>query len=180
MLRLLFILSFIPASVSAQGLYKSVSSEISFFSKALLEDIYAVNKDGKSLINTDNKDIVVILGIRGFKFEKSLMEEHFNENYMESNKYKTSTFKGKINEEIDFTKDGIYPVTATGVLEMHGVSKDRTIKGTLTIKNNQLLLNSKFDVQLEDHKIKIPKAVIKKIAESVEVTNFFIYEQKLD
>jgi hypothetical protein len=180
MLRLLIIFIFTCSFVSAQGIYKSVSSEISFFSEAPLENIHAINKEGKSLINTSNNEIAVIVAIRGFKFEKNLMEEHFNENYMESDKYKTSVFKGKINEQIDFTKEGEYPVTATGVLEMHGVKKDLTIAGTLTIKGGQLFLTTKFDVKLEEHKIKVPKAVIKNIAETIEVTAHITYEARQD
>lgn len=165
-------------AVYAQTLYTSTSSEISFFSEAPLENIQAVNKDAKSLINTSNNEIAVIIGIRSFKFEKALMEEHFNENYMESDKYKTAVFKGKINEAIDFSKDGTYNVSATGNLNIHGIDQERTLKGTITIKGNMTVLNSKFKVALKDHKIKIPKAVVSNIAEVVDVTVTINYEPK--
>ena len=165
-------------ALQAQTLYVSTSSEISFFSEAPLENTQALNKDAKSLINTSNNEMAVIIGIRSFKFEKALMEEHFNENYMESDKYKTADFKGKINEKIDFSKEGIYDVSATGKLNIHGVEQERTLKGTITIKGNVITLNSKFKVALKDHKIKIPKTVVSNIAEVVDVTAIINYEPK--
>lgn len=163
--------------VNAQ-VYTSAGSTVSFFSKAPLEDIHAVNKDAKSLIDLVKKEVAMVIGIRSFHFEKPLMEEHFNENYMESHKYKTAVFKGKINENVDLTKDGTYNVTATGKLNIHGVEQTRTIKGTLTVKGNKITLHSKFPVALKDHNIKVPSAVIKNIAEVVEVTADFTYIPK--
>ena len=157
-------------SLSAQDIYKATDGEISFFSEAPVENISAVNKDVKALINAKNAEVAFIVTNVGFKFEKPLMEEHFNENYMESHKYKVSVFKGKIINEIDFTKDGTYEVTAKGTLDIHGVTVEREIKGTLTISNGKINLTTAFDVLLKDHKIKIPKIVVKNIAEFVKVT----------
>eukprot|EP00389_Voromonas_pontica_P000500 GDKH01000733.1.p1 GENE.GDKH01000733.1~~GDKH01000733.1.p1 ORF type:complete len:108 (+),score=16.59 GDKH01000733.1:31-324(+) len=89
---------------------------------------------------------------------------------MESHKYKVSVFKGKIVDEVDFTKDGTYEVTAKGALDIHGVTVEREIKGTLTISNGKINLTTEFDVALKDHKIKIPSVVVKNIAEVVKVT----------
>ncbi|PJC61805.1 MAG: YceI family protein, partial [Flavobacteriales bacterium CG_4_9_14_0_2_um_filter_32_27] len=152
--------------------------EISFFSEAPVENISAVNKDVKALINAKNAEVAFIVTNVGFKFEKPLMEEHFNENYMESHKYKVSVFKGKIINEIDFTKDGTYEVTAKGTLDIHGVTVEREIKGTLTISNGKINLTTAFDVLLKDHKIKIPKIVVKNIAEFVKVILNINFEQK--
>ena len=106
----------------------------------------------------------------GFEFDKPLMEEHFNENYIESHKYKLSVFKGKVDfSKVDMEKDGVYEVTATGELDVHGVKKEREINGTLEVKNGQLILTCNFDILLKDHKIKIPKIVTEKIAEAVLV-----------
>ncbi|MCW8991453.1 MAG: YceI family protein, partial [Flavobacteriales bacterium] len=157
-------------SISAQDLYKATDGEISFFSEAPVENISAINKDVKALINAKNAEVAFIVTNVGFKFEKPLMEEHFNENYMESHKYKVSVFKGKIIDEVDFTKDGTYEVTAKGTLDIHGVTVEREIKGTLTISNGKINLTAEFDVALKDHKIKIPKVVVKNIAEVVKVT----------
>ncbi|PIZ06628.1 MAG: YceI family protein [Flavobacteriales bacterium CG_4_10_14_0_8_um_filter_32_5] len=165
-------------SFSAQDIYKATDGEISFFSEAPVENISAVNKDVKALINAKNAEVAFIVTNVGFKFEKPLMEEHFNENYMESHKYKVSVFKGKIINEIDFTKDGTYEVTAKGTLDIHGVTVEREIKGTLTISNGKINLTTAFDVLLKDHKIKIPKIVVKNIAEFVKVILNINFEQK--
>lgn len=174
---ILFIL-LTPAYLFAQPIFTAVSSEVHFFSAAPLENIEAINKDAKSLLNTETKEVAVIIGIRQFKFEKPLMEEHFNENYMESDKFKTADFKGKINEQIDFTKNGEYDVTVSGKLTIHGVTQERTIPGKISINGNTIKVYSKFPVGLKDHNIKIPKAVVKNIAESVDVTINISYEPK--
>lgn len=171
--KLILILScilLIGVNLNAQELYKATDGEISFFSEAPVENISAINKDVKALINAKNNEVAFIVTNVGFKFEKPLMEEHFNENYMESHKYKVSVFKGKIIDEVDFTKDGTYEVTAKGTLDIHGVTVEREIKGTLTISNGKINLTTEFDVALKDHKIKIPKVVVKNIAEVVKVT----------
>ena len=178
MKKIILIFLLLPVALFAQPIFSAISSEVHFFSAAPLENIEAHNKDAKSLLNTETKEIVVIMGIRQFKFEKPLMEEHFNENYMESDKYKTADFKGKINEQIDFTKDGEYDVTVSGKLTIHGVTQDRTIPGKITINGNSIKVNSKFPVAMKDHNVKIPKAVIKNIAESVDVTVNISYEPK--
>lgn len=98
------------------------------------------------------------------------MEEHFNENYMESQKFPNSIFKGKINEKVDYTKDGENKVTVTGKMEIHGVVKDVTIDGTLTVKGTELALSSKFKVKVADYNIKVPSLYVKNIAEVVDVT----------
>ena len=166
-------------SLSAQDLYKATDGEISFFSEAPVENISAVNKDVKALINAKNAEVAFIVTNVGFKFEKPLMEEHFNENYMESHKYKVSVFKGKIVDEVDFTKDGTYEVTAKGTLDIHGVTVEREIKGTLTISNGKINLTTEFDVALKDHKIKIPSVVVKNIAEVVKVTVMYFIKVRI-
>jgi polyisoprenoid-binding protein YceI len=97
------------------------------------------------------------------------MQEHFNEKYIESEKYPQSSFKGKINETIDYTKDGEHNVTVTGKLNIHGVEQDRTISGKVIIKNGTIQLISEFKVRNVDHNIQIPKLVVAKIAEAIEV-----------
>lgn len=164
-------------SLSAQK-YVAVSSEISFFSAAPLENISARNKDGKSILNTATKEVAFVVAISGFHFEKPLMEEHFNEKYMESDKFKTALFKAKINEDIDFLKEGTYQASVSGKLTIHGVEQERTIQGTITIKGNRIIIDAKFPVKVVDHKIEIPKLVFKNIAEVVETTVHIEYEPK--
>ena len=170
----LFILSallFSHTCVSAQNnLFSTKKSEFSFFSKAPLEDIAAKNSNATSILNIANNELVVIVPISKFVFRNKLMQQHFNENYMESEKYPHATFKGKINEAIDFSKPGIYDVSATGILNIHGINRERTITGKLTVADKQLLLDSSFDVLLKDHNIEIPRLVFNKIAEKIAVS----------
>ena len=103
------------------------------------------------------------------------MQQHFNETYLESEKFPYATFKGTINEVINFSKSGTYNLSASGTLNIHGVDQERTIKGKLIIDENTLNLDAKFEVLLIDHKINIPKFVFKKIAEKIAVTASFNY-----
>lgn len=134
-----------------------------------MENIEAVNKAAKPILNTATGDIQIKIPIKGFTFEKPLMQEHFNENYMESEKFPDAFFKGKINEKIDYTKDGEYKTTATGKVTIHGVEKERTLDGTLTIKGGQITIETKFMVHVVDHNIKVPSLYVKNIAEDVIV-----------
>lgn len=149
---------------------KDGGTEISFFSSSPLEDITAVNKGAVVVLNTVSGEIQLRISIQNFKFKNSLMEEHFNENYMESQKFPNSIFKGKINEKVDYTKDGENKVTVTGKMEIHGVVKDVTIDGTITVKGTELALSSKFKVKVADYNIKVPSLYVKNIAEVVDVT----------
>lgn len=167
-------------SARAQNLFIAQTTEVQFFSATPIEDIQASNKKVSSLLNTSTGDVVVKMNMRDFHFPNNLMEEHFNENYMETEKYPTAIFKGKIKEAINYTKDGTYAVSTQGVLTMHGVAKERLLQGTLKISGNQILLTCNFDVPLADHKIDVPKIVIAKIAEviAVKASYSFIPYQK--
>lgn len=152
----------------AQGLFTAKNATVNFFSKTPVEDINATCTTANALINTEGA-VAFVINNTSFSFPNKLMQEHFNEKYMESEKYPMSTFKGKINEPIDFTKEGVHQVTATGKLNIHGVELDRTIPGTLTIKDGNINLVSDFKVKVADHKITIPKLVVAKIAEVIDV-----------
>ena len=164
----LIVVLFSAFALNAQ-IYKQTKSEISFFSEAPLENIEAKNTDAKSVIRTTDSTIIVLITNLAFKFEKPLMEEHFNENYMESETYKYSTFKGKIIKGMDFSKDGTYEVEVSGILDIHGVKKERTFKGTMIKKGDVITFESNFDVHVEDHKIKVPSMYVQNIAEDVNV-----------
>ncbi|WP_036678096.1 YceI family protein [Daejeonella oryzae] len=173
---LVFFLSCSQFSLFAQKSILSTSSgEIVFFSKAPLEDIEAKNNRVISMLNISNREIVVRVPIRQFQFRNKLMQQHFNENYMESEKFPYATFKGLINELIDFQKPGTYDVSASGILNIHGVSRKRTLNGKLTILENSTQLTTTFNVLLTDHKIKVPKLVFNKIAETIAVSTSFSY-----
>ena len=97
------------------------------------------------------------------------MEEHFNENYLETEKFPKAGFKGKINEPVDLTKDGETKVTVTGKMEVHGVTKDETYPGTITKNGNEIIIKTKFKIKLVDYGIKVPSLYVKNIAEIVDV-----------
>ncbi len=164
-------ISLIGYTSFTQPYYKSNNSNvISFYSKAPLEDIEAVNKEATSIIDIPTRNVAFKVPIKSFKFQNRLMQEHFNENYMHSDKFPDGTFAGKIIEYVDLKKEGEHEVTVSGKLTIHGVTQNRTIKGKITIKNQTAMIDCKFDVYLKDHHIDIPKMVIKKIAEKIEVT----------
>lgn len=162
----LFLLSF----QERQSVFFSNAIQASIFSEAPLENIEAVSQKGISVYNVENGEIQFNIPIKSLQFKKGLMEEHFNENYMESDKYPFAKFKGKVNQAIDLSKNGDYQVTVSGDLDVHGVKKTRTINGTIKVYNGAVSVFSKFDVLCKDHNIKIPRLVFQKIAESILVT----------
>ncbi len=165
-LVILACLSFSPA----KDIYICKDARISFYSSAPIEDIKAVSHQGVSALNIATGAVYFKVGIRSFKFPKSLMQEHFNEDYMESDKYPYAEFKGQIAEHPDLRKDGVYPVTVQGELTIHNVTKSYTSKAVITVKNGEISAHAVFNVKLADHNIKIPRLVIKNIAEQVQVT----------
>jgi hypothetical protein len=155
--RALFFLiaSALTPSLYAQ-IYMAKSSDISFSAPTPIEDIAATNTATKPLLNTATGDLQMKIAMTAFIFEKPLMQEHFNENYVESEKFPYAFFKGKLNDKIDFTKDGEYKTTATGKLTIHGVEKDRTIDGIIKVKGTEVTLTAVFKVAFADHAIIIP------------------------
>lgn len=165
----MLLISLFLSSKSLGQLYSTQTGETSFFSETPVENIVAINKTVGAILNISTNEIAVSMKMAGFNFPNKLMQEHFNENYMESEKFPIGTFKGKIIESIDFTKNGTYDVTAKGQLTLHGVTIPRDLKGKLTIENQKIILISNFEVKLIDYKIDIPKIVFAKIAEVISV-----------
>lgn len=156
----------------AQSTLITKTGEAHFYSKAPLEDIEASNNKVTAAIDFSNGDVVVKMLIKDFNFDNSLMQEHFNENYMESDKYPNAIFLGKLKEyeKIDLETDGVYEVTLLGELDIHGVKNPLQTKGQIKIENGKMAADTKFSVMTADHKIKIPRIVIKNIAEKIDVT----------
>ena len=170
MKRILQTLTLVLAVGYAQAqIYLAKECEISFFSKTAVRNIEGVNKTAKPILNTQNGEIAVKISVQGFKFPDPLMQEHFNENYMETDKIPNASFKGKVNEKIDYTKDGENKVTVTGKMNIHGVEKEVTLTGTLTVKGGDIILDTKFMVHLADYNIKIPAIVTADLATDIEV-----------
>lgn len=151
--------------------YITKNALIHFFSETPAEKIEANNNQVNCALDIQTGDFIFKVLMQSFQFERALMQEHFNENYVESHLYPNSTFVGKLNgiESIDFTKNGTHNVTVTGVLTMHGVSKNITEKGTIEIIDGKIKAKSVFDILIADYNIKVPTAVMGKIAEKMEI-----------
>ncbi|MEX2594371.1 MAG: YceI family protein [Anditalea sp.] len=163
-------------SLSHAQSFKSTRSETTFFSSAPLEDIKATNTKATSLFNGETGAIAFFVPIKAFQFSKSLMQQHYNERFMESNKYPQATFEGKLTG-YDLDVSGVQEALAVGKMTIHGVSRDVKIKGQFTHGSGRVKMESKFPIKVADYDIDIPKVVFYNIAEEVEVTVLFIYEE---
>jgi len=173
----LLTLLFVGFQSKAQ-LFMTTNGEVSFFSKTPMEDIDAVNKSVSSIINTATNEVAVQMRITNFVFPNKLMQEHFNENYMESEKFPSATFKGKIKESVNLTEAGTYPITASGSATIHGVTRPIELKGTIVSTGTTLALTCQFEVKLVDYKVDIPKIVFAKIAEIIKISSKMNYTKK--
>lgn len=150
--------------ISFSQQYITKNAQISFFSKAPLEDISAINKNVGAIYDVESNDLVFQLNISDFSFRKNLMREHFNENYLESDKYPKSTFIGKVIE----SKDTI--ATVKGILKIHGVEHQIQTQGYFSLSKDKVHIKAKFFILLKDYKIKIPKIVTYNIAEKISIS----------
>jgi len=163
------LLSVCACSTFAQK-YFTKKGVTTFYSSTPVEDIKATNKETSVLINTSENSIVCVMENTKFVFPKSLMQEHFNENYMESDKYPKSSFTGTYNKKIDPAVDGKYTVTVSGKLSIHGTLKDVSVPATIEVKSGQIIGHAVFKVKTKDYNIKIPTIVVSKVAEEIQVT----------
>jgi hypothetical protein len=174
MKSLLFWILLLSVSINAftQKRYFTKTGTISFEAGTSIEDINAVNKSTTSIFDVATGQLEFAVLIKGFEFKRALMQEHFNENYMESDKYPKSTFKGKITnlDQINFQKEGKYPVTVQGVLELHGVKKEVDAKGQFTVAGDAINGTAAFTIALADYNIEIPGVVKDKISKTVNIT----------
>jgi hypothetical protein len=179
---LILLTTLIPLVPASAQKFITQSGFASFFSSAPLEDIAAENHKVSSIIDFNSGEVAVNIRIRDYHFDKSLMEEHFNENYLESDRYPNSSFKGKFESTrpIEPAVDGIYPVKVKGVLTLHGVTRNLETDGTIEVKNGEVKASTAFKVALQDYKIKIPRLVIKNIAEVVDVKIDLAYHKMND
>lgn len=154
--------------------YFTKAGEIVFDADGPLDDvekIHAKSTTASCVVDVATGQIEWAVPIKSFKFENSLMEEHFNENYLESEKFPKATFKGTIQntQAVKWTSDGSYPVKVQGKLTIHGVTKDISTSGTITVKGGQIQASAAMKVALEDYRIKIPSVVGFKIAKEASV-----------
>jgi polyisoprenoid-binding protein YceI len=168
---ILFTISFLFLAANGQK-FMTKNGYIGFSSHTAIDDIKADNNQVAAVLDISTGDMVFQVLIKSFHFEKALMEEHFNENYMESDKFPKSTFRGKIINlsSVDFNKPGKYDVTVDGDLNMHDVTNKISVKGTIEVVQGGVNASSKFNIVPEDYKINIPGVVRDNIAKTLEVT----------
>lgn len=156
------------------------NGKISFFSKTSMENIEAVNNQVVSVLDTKSGVIQFSVQVKGFIFKKGMMQEHFNEDYMESDKYPKATFKGTIADisKVNFAKDGNYTVSVSGNLSLHGVTNKVTVPGTIKIAGGKIEATATFNVLVADYKINIPKVVQNNISKTIEIKVDCNYQPK--
>lgn len=170
LLSVIFIL-FIGFQVKAQPVYEVTSGTIDFSSVAPQEVIKASSPGLSGFINIEKKTFSFSIDMISFTgFNTPLQQNHFNENYMESAKYPKAVYSGKIIEEIDLLRDGVYNVRVKGKLKVHGLEQERIIRSHIIVKNRKITVNSDFKVALADHDIKVPRVVYDKLAPEIVVS----------
>lgn len=168
---LLFALSLVIYSLSAQK-YITKNGHIKFYSETPVETIEAHNKQVNAALDSQSGDLVFKVLMKSFVFEKALMQEHFNENYVESDKFPNAIFKGKVTNigDIDFSEKGEQTVQIEGDLTIHGVTKKISETGIFNISEEEVKGTATFIVKPSDYDIRIPKTVVKNIAGEIEVS----------
>lgn len=166
------------SQMRGQERFLTREGHITFFSETPIENIEANNYNVLSILDLSTGQVAVDMLIKNFEFPKKLMQEHFNENYMESSKIPKATFKGKfeVPDGLASMADGVYPVDVKGEISIHGVSRPLNLTIDLEVKEGKILSEFQFVVKVADHNIKIPNVVVDKIAEEIEVTANFNYE----
>lgn len=156
----------------AQDKFYTKTGKVLFFSSTSMENISATNKSAVAVLDTKTGSLQFGVLLKGFEFKKALMQEHFNSDYVESDKFPRSEFKGQIinNNEINYSKEGSYTAKLKGQLSLHGETKDIETTAALEVKEGKLQANSVFTIVLADYKIEIPRDVTNNISKSIKIT----------
>jgi len=157
------ILFFASINLHAQK-FLANNGQVTFFSDAPLENISAINNNVSAVFDASTNDLVFQLKVSDFIFPKALMQEHFNENYLESDIYPNATFLGKVTENNNGR------AIVKGDLKIHGITNNITVNGEIVQNTASIIISANFTVKLEDYSIKIPTLVMYKIAEEIEIT----------
>jgi hypothetical protein len=171
MKKIIVIISLIVAANSggyAQQ-YMTRTGFIGFYSKTPLEDIIAENNQVYAIIDAGGKKMAFSALLKGFIFKKELMQEHFNENYAESDKYPKTSFTGTYTGDVQLTANGVYKIIVKGNLTLHNITRPITVPATLEVNNGKLSGNAEFKLKPEDFNISIPSIVRDKIASEMNV-----------
>ena len=178
MRRIIFTFSLVASSLLAQAqMFSTRSASVSFYSSTPLEDIKAKSSDVESKFLSTTGQLSFMLLVKSFRFENEMMEEHFNESYLESDKFPKADFKGTVSNiaTVNFIRDGIYPVTVQGNLTIHGITKAVTTNGTIVIKNGKPTAKCTFPIKVRDYNIS-GKIVGKELGETIAITIDCRYE----
>lgn len=160
-------------SIKAQDKQFTKAGKISFDATVPKspENIDGINKTVVCVIDTKTGAMQFVVMMKGFEFDRALMQEHFNENYVESDKFPKAEFKGNIanNASVNYAKDGVYPVKVKGKLTMHGETKDVEADGKITVKAGKISATADFTVILKNYKIEVPELVADKVAKAAQI-----------
>lgn len=165
-------------TVQAQK-YLTKEGVIEIFSETSLFTIEAKNHTVASILDAGTGEVVATTLVRSFKFHEALVEEHFNENYMESHLYPKAIFKGKITNfnTVDISQDGSYPISIEGNLTMHGETRPVKTNGTLTIKGGKISARTEFTISLANYKIRVEEQYKDRIKDQIRLTVHFDYNK---
>lgn len=160
-------------SLNAQDKYFTKNGTIVFDATTSTspEKVSAINKSVACVLDTKTGNIQFSVLMQGFEFEQALMREHFHENYMESEKFPKSIFKGQItnSSSLNYSKNGTYDVSVKGQMQMHGITKPLEAKGKLMVNNGKISVFSNFSVVLSDYQITVPRLVGDKVAKTASI-----------
>lgn len=177
---LVLLLTGVTIGVNAQARYETRNGKVSFSSKTPIEEIYSENNQVSSILKIDGAKTIVAVNVmmRLFRFEKALMEEHFNEKYVHSEKYPSARFIGNIEGNLDLKEPGLYKtVPVKGSLTFHGVTKPLNLLADIEVKpNKEVNASASFKINPEDYNVEIPKLVTNKISKEITITVNTLYK----
>ena len=173
MKKLIYILLLVNFGVLAQGKVITKTGSLNFeASVPSFEEVVAKNNSVTAILNTDNGEFAALALVKGFRFKNALMEEHFNENYAESDEFPKATFKGTIKDlNISKITESARSISINGELNFHGKTKKlKDLIGTISKKGDKFIMSGVFELKVSDFDIKIPKVVRNKVSDTVDVT----------
>ncbi len=168
LLILTFLSVFTICEAQAQ-VYVAQEMYVHFFSPAPIADIEAISNSANAKLNTEKKEVEIQINVTSFKFKKALMQTHFNERSIESDKYPLATFKGRFKEEVNLENEGIYTLTMDGHFNIHGVDRSKTVICLIKVKNHKISFETSFKLMSADYKIKTPDIIYRKVGQEVSI-----------
>jgi polyisoprenoid-binding protein YceI len=171
MKKILLIAAIIASTVftSKAQTYYCVNGDVKFFGTSPATDVEAESKKLAGALNLQNMKFAFKVNMKSFDFPNKEMQNHYNEKYLETDKFQNALFTGTINDKIDLKNDGTYKVTCSGKFNCHGVEKDKNIIVNITVKGGNIITDSEFYINLKEYNIEVPTLVFAKIGENIKV-----------